>query len=202
MKLRLTLFLILIPGPAILFGQSIELRPYAGYTFQETFPIRSGDVRIKAGGTYGITASYILKEIMDINLTYQWQSGKMDLLTINENDRDVSVTVSYIQLGFNRNFPVNDKLVPYTGLRLGLCILTDHSDRYENATKFGIGLNAGLKYYLAEKVGVQIYGLLESPIQGAGVFMGIGTGGVSSGVSTYTYIMQASLGGGVVFKLK
>jgi hypothetical protein len=202
MKTALALLVILAVGLTNTYGQSFELRPYVGYTFQETFPIQNGDVRINSGSTYGITASYILKEIMDINVTYQWQPGKMDLLTITENDRDVSVTVSYIQLGFNRNFPVNDKLVPYTGLRLGLCILADHSDRYENETKFGIGLNAGLKYYFTEQVGVQIYGLLESPIQGAGVFMGIGTGGVSSGVSTYTYIMQASLGGGVVFKLK
>jgi len=182
-------------------GQTIELNPYAGYTFQETFPISGGDVRFKAAGTYGIMSSVTFQEVLNLNLSYQWQPTKMDIVAVNAEDRDVSVTVSYLQLGFNRNFLVSEKFVPYAGIRLGVGFLIDHSDRYENATKFGIGLNAGAKYYFSERIGVQVYGLLESPIQGAGIFLGIGTGGVNTGVSTYTYILQFSLGGGLVIRL-
>lgn len=205
MKKRLCWFFFSLPllTPVLTVrSQSIEVRPYAGYTFRESFPIRSGDVRIKEAGTYGVTASVILKEILDVNLSYQWQPTKMDIITVNEDDRDVSITVSYIQAGFNRNFIVSDKFIPYTGLRLGAAILTDHSGRYSKATKFGVGLNAGAKYYFSKNIGAQLYALLQSPIQGAGVFLGIGTGGVSSGVGTYTYIIQLSFGAGLVIKLK
>ncbi len=70
--------------------------------------------------------------------------------------------------------------------------------KYENVTKMSIGLNVGAKIMLSDKIGLNLLALLQAPVGGFGLTAG--TGGV--GVGTYSYVLQFSLGGGLVFKLK
>jgi hypothetical protein len=182
---------------------AVEFRPIAGYTIQETFPVNYGNVRVYGNGTYGFALAAIIQKSLDINFSYQIQPTTMDILVKPISDKNIDIDVSSYQLGFNRNLILpNEKIIPYAGIRLGAISLTDHSGRYTSATKFGLGLNLGVKIMINDKIGINLYSLLQSPVQGAGLFIGVGSGGVSTGVSTYSYIYQLSFGGGLVFVLK
>jgi hypothetical protein len=185
-----------------LFAQSIELRPIALYTFQETFPISSGDVRINDGVAYGIQLAYVAAQKADINFSYQIQPTTLDIHRYPsiKGDNGNEANISNYQLGFNRNhlLPSNNKIIPYTGAKVGVVTMNFPDGRYENVTKMSIGLNVGAKIMLSDKIGLNLLALLQSPVGGFGLTAG--TGGV--GVGTYSYILQFSLGGGLVFKLK
>ncbi len=197
---------------AALFGtlfcraQSVELRPIAAYTFQETFPFSGGNVRINDGATYGAALGYVLQKKIDISLAYQIQSTTLDINRYPSfpGDKGNDASISFYQLGLSRNhlLPSTDKVIPYTGILLGVAYLNIKDDRYQDVTRAAFGLNAGAKIMFNERVGLNLFALLQSPISGLGLTVSAGSGGASTGVSTYSYVMQFSLGGGLVFKLK
>jgi hypothetical protein len=196
----------LMLSSAALFAQSIELRPTAAYTFQETFPVSGGSIRIADGATYGVMLSYILDGKVDVNFAYQVQPGTFDIQRYPSftGDKDNEVNINNYQLGFNRNhmLPSNNKVIPYTGFKVGVVNIVFPEGRYENVTRMSIGINAGVKLMMSDKIGLNLFGLLQSPVSGVGLTLTAGTGGAGAGVGTYSYIIQFSLGGGLVFKLK
>jgi hypothetical protein len=203
MKTRnIVLGIICLLGGSGLFAQSIELRPLAMYTFRETFPISSGEARINDGAAYGIQLAYVVADKADINFSYQIQPTTVDIMRYPSylGDNGNEANISNYQLGFNRNhlLAANPKVIPYTGAKVGVITMNFPDGRYENQTRMSIGLNVGAKIMVSDKVGLNLFGLLQAPVGGFGLTAG--TGGV--GVGTYSYILQFSLGGGLVFKLK
>jgi hypothetical protein len=203
MKTRnVVLGIICLLGGSSLFAQSIELRPIAMYTFRETFPTSTGEARINDGAAYGIQLAYVVADKADINFAYQIQPTTVDLIRYPSSigDKGVEANVSNYQLGFNRNhlLAANHKVIPYTGAKVGVVTMTFPNDNYDNITKMSIGLNVGAKIMFSDKIGLNLFGLLQAPV--GGFALTAGTGGVGAG--TYSYIIQFSLGGGLVFKLK
>ncbi len=203
---KLLAFVAAFSGTVICYAQSIELRPIAAYTFQETFPVNSGNVRVNDGAMYGIALAYILEEKVDINLSYQIQTTTLDINRYPSflGDKGNNASISYYELGLNRNHVLQstDKIIPYSGIKLGIAYLNMKDGRYEDVTRAALGLNVGAKVMFNNRIGLNLFALLQSPISGIGLTVSGGSGGVSTGVGTYSYVMQFSLGGGLVFKLK
>jgi hypothetical protein len=73
----------------------------------------------------------------------------------------------------------------------------------DSETKFAWGLRGGANIYPAGdagKVGIKLQAALLSAVQGAGGGLYFGTGGAGAGVTTYSSMLQFTLGGGLVFK--
>jgi hypothetical protein len=195
-----------IIGASTVFAQEIELRPIAAYTFQETFPVNGGNVRINDGATYGAALAYVIAKKADISFAYQIQPATFDIQRYPSfmGDNANKVNISNYQLGFNRNhlLPANDKVIPYTGAKIGVVNMTFPDGKYESITRMSIGLNVGVKIMVSDKVGLNLFGQLQSPVSGVGLTLTAGTGGAGVGAGTYSYILQFGLGGGLVFKLR
>ncbi len=207
MKIRLYLVLasfFLFAGNTI--AQSIEVRGDVMYTFQETFPVYAGSVRIQDGATYGITLAAIFAEKAELKFTYQNQPTTLDYhrYPYQSGDYGNKANIQYYVLGFNRlhHLGGNDKIIPYTGAGIGIANLSFQDDKYESVTRAAITFNLGAKFMINERIGINTYAMLQSPISGFGLYVGGGTGGASAGVSTYSYVLQFGLGGGLIFKLK
>lgn len=187
----------------VIYGQSIELRPMVSYTLGESFPVNGGKIALRGSESLGLSAGMIIRKGLDINLNYQLQSTTADITTVLGNDRNVPVTISYLQMGLNKNILLNDEdIIPYVGGRLGVALVSERSKRYDNTIKLSAGLTAGCKFMFNEKIGLNLFTLLQSPIQGSGVFLPAGNDGVVTSISTYTYIVQLSFGAGIVVKVK
>lgn len=187
-------------------AQSIEVRGDVMYTFQETFPVYAGKVRIQDGSTYGITLAAIFADKAELKFTYQNQPTTLDYqrYPYQVGDYDNKANIQYYVLGFNRlhHLGGNDKIIPYTGAGIGIANLSFESGKYESVTRAAFTLNLGAKFMINDRIGINTYALLQSPISGFGLYVGGGTGGASAGVSTYSYVIQFGLGGGLIFKLK
>jgi hypothetical protein len=115
-----------------------------------------------------------------------------------------NMLASYWQLGANRLYSLvaTDKVIPYTGVKIGLGVYDFESAKVNTVYRAALGFQAGVKVMASPKIGLQLGMQLQSPISGLGLGVSAGTGGVSTGVSTYSYMFQFSLGGGLIFKLK
>ncbi len=172
------------------------------YTFAESFPGYNSEFRINDGEAWYASLGVILQEAIEVNFSYQIQKTVIDEkgYGIGLTNGSYNSTLSYYQLGFNRYFsvPTNDKIIPYSGFKIGVGDYRFESSPYSNQTKLGIGLNLGLKYMINEKVGINLLGQVQMPVSGFGLY--VGTGGVGAGTSSY--IFQLALGGGLVYRLK
>ena len=106
-------------------------------------------------------------------------------------------------LGTTRYVKVNPSIEPYFGLSLGagfVSVSNPTTGNESSTTKFAWDLKGGTNIWASEKLGIKLQASLASLAQGAGGGIYFGTGGVSPGLSTYSSILQFSLGGGLVFK--
>ncbi|MCU0442006.1 MAG: hypothetical protein MUE96_06385 [Bacteroidia bacterium] len=187
-------------------AQGIEIRPLAFYTFRETVPISAGQAIINDGATYGIELGYVAQQHLDIHLSYQAMPTTVDIRRFPSLVGDIgnNMLASYWQLGANRLYPLvaTDKVIPYTGVKIGLGVYDFESAKVNTVYRAALGFQAGIKVMASPKIGLQLGMQLQSPISGLGMGVSAGTGGVSTGVSTYSYMFQFSLGGGLIFRLK
>jgi hypothetical protein len=186
-------------------AQSLELRPLAFYTFRETFPSQFGTLRIQDGLTFGGELGYVLDDRVDIYFSYQRMNAQLDLKRFPSQAGDIGnpLALNHFQLGLNRLHQVMDdnKILPYTGFKAGIGYYSLTETTLEPQVRLTIGLNAGVKLMVTEKIGFNIAGQLQSPISGLGLVVGAGSGGVSSGVGAYSYVLQFSVGGGLIYKI-
>jgi hypothetical protein len=207
MKKLIHLFVgLLVFGLPALKAQMIELRPNISYVFRETVSTYNGKIVLNDGAAYGADLGYIIRNKMEVNFTFSMQPTTIDVKRYPNyvGDYGNPVTVSYYELGFNRlhRLSGNDKMIPYTGAKIGLGYLDFKDNPNLNVTRLAIGVNAGVKIMLSNRVGFNVFGTIQSPVSGLGLTATVGSGGVGTGVSTYSYVVQFGLGGGLVLRLK
>lgn len=187
-------------------GPSIQVGGNIMYTFQESFPVYAGTMRLQDGATYGASLAGIFGERVELKFTYQNQPVMIDLqrYPYQLGDYDNEANIQYFILGCNRLHLLsnNEKIIPYTGAGLAVATLSFKDTKYETLTRAAFTLNIGSKFMINDRLGLNAYAMIQSPISGFGVSVGAGTGGATAGVSTYSYVVQFGLGGGLIYKLK
>lgn len=146
---------------------------------------------------YGIELAY---QRLSTNAPMTYKSGLANVKFAN-----FDMGINYITLGANRYFPASAKVEPYFGGMLGAAVYSadDPNDGVAKGTKtkFAWGVKGGTNIYFTPKVGLKLQAQLLSATQAVGGGLYFGTGGISTGLSTYSSIMQFSLGGGLVYRL-
>ncbi|GAB2481455.1 outer membrane beta-barrel protein [Algoriphagus taiwanensis] len=196
-------------------AQEIRLNTYAGYVFDDRvdsyFSSSSYyEGTIKGGFQWGAGLEYKLPNGKGIELQYLRQDTQAPMIyqdggilggQLQRTTFDLAN--NWIMVNGNNYFQVNDKVEPYFGAGIGMVISNvDNPDngRSQNFTKFAWALRGGSNFWLAEKVGIKLQASLMSAVQGAGGGFYFGTGGVGTGVSTYSTIFQFGFQGGLVFR--
>ena len=188
-------------------AQGLRLNGYAAYVFDNSFDTRYSNTsylngRINGGLQWGAGLEYLMSEDYGIELMYYRQDTDIPINYYYNFDRSdiIDASVNYIMIGGARYVNTGGPLQPYGGLMLGMAIFDNKSPEAgepSGATKFAWGLRLGSNIWVSERVGLKAQALLLSAVQGFGGGFYFGTGGVGTGVSTYSTILQFSLGGGI-----
>lgn len=201
MKKILTLVLFVISASA--FAQKIWLTPFAGYTFDDRINTYSGySGKIKGGAHYGASLEFKAHELASIELLYQGQSTT----AVSDNyyphpNKDIDLALQYIMLGILHHRQLGgDKVDGFGGLELGVALANDNTHN-QSYTKFGLGFKAGLGIKFNPRIALILQAQLLSIVQGGGLGIYAGTGGVGAGASTYSSITQFGFTGGLSFAL-
>lgn len=202
-KILLLAFLVISTGNSV-FAQSIELTPFAGYTFRSTVNITNGRARVNDGFTYGGALTYKAGMYNAIEISYYRyqtnataQSGYSGFEFV-----DTPVNVNYMLIGGQRIFPANEKVAGFSGFNLGAGWLGSGNNSFNTVTKFSVGFLAGLKIMASDKLGFRLQTNLALPITSSGGSFFWGTGGSGVGLSGNVPIWSFGFTAGLVYKIK
>ena len=203
-KKILLLVVLTISGGVFVSAQSIELTPFAGYTFRSTVNITNGQARVHDGFTYGGALTYTAGMYNAVEISYyRYQTNATAQSSYSGFEFvDTPVNVNYMLIGGQRIIPANDKLSGFTGFNLGAGWLGSGNDSFSTVTKFSVGFVAGLKVMASDKLGFRLQTNLALPISSAGGSFFWGTGGSGVGLTGYVPIWSFGFTGGLVYKIK
>ena len=185
-------------------AQRFELTPFGGYTFADKIPIELGEATIKGGITYGGIFSFDFKK----RNTFEIIFSRMDATATAYSDvpgfidMTDQVDVNYILAGIKWRFPINKQALFFAGINLGPGIIASKDDKFTTMTKFAIGVDAGIKYSLSEKLGLRFQAFLNTPVtdEGETIWWSSGTG-TTAGSTSYFPLTQFGLTAGLVFHI-
>jgi hypothetical protein len=210
MKKLLFLTFIILSASAIQ-AQGLRLNGYALYTFDDAVSSFQSntqffDGKIRGGLTWGVGAEFMAQPTLGVEVSYYRMDTKAPVNFFNNGPKSATldVALNWIMLGGNKYFSVNPKVEPYAGFMLGAGIIdvrNPDNGNTQGSTEFAWGIKGGVNVWASERVGLKLQTNLMSMVQAVGGGLFFGTGGASVGVSTFSTLLQFSLGGGLVFKL-
>jgi opacity protein-like surface antigen len=166
------------------------------------FPVSgSGDFDIKNNPAFGLTLDVEIRPGTELQVMYLRQDSKVTFRQgaggVTEDLFDMAT--SYYHVGAMQGIQ-RGSLRPYSGATLGATSFDPQGGGGDTEWKFSFGFNAGVKYYINDRIGLKVNGrILASLIDtNAGLWVGWGGPGVSIGGSA---VWQWDLGGGVLIRL-
>lgn len=209
------LFLSILSTISMLsFAQKdIRLNAYGSYVFDESFSAYYDNNnyyngRINGGFQYGGGLEFMMNPATCLELLYigqsthapiNWQAG----VTTPKKTTNFKLTANYVMLGSDYHLHRPGSPVEgYAGIFAGaLFANADNPDNgnSSSATKFAWDIRLGANIWANENIGIKLQAMLLSSVQAAGGSFYFPGGYV--GLSTYSSILQFSLGGGLTFKL-
>jgi hypothetical protein len=208
-KTLLTVLLFCTLSHFSAYTQGIEITPFAGYTFADRMDFTNGGWgRITGGFTYGGTISKMIGQFNSVELLYSRQdaTGEYDAFDYytgsSIHGENIPLTVNYMQAGACRLVPLgpSGKAEGFAGIDLGAVVFS-LKENYQDKWMFAAGIKLGVKIWANEKVGILLQSDLQVPAQSAGIGIFAGSGGVSTGVSTFTTITQFGFKGGLILRM-
>lgn len=188
-------------------GRPMKLFANAGYQFGGTMDFYEGYFKIKDHGNWGLGLDVETNPGMTVGFAYSRMNTTghfSSYYPITYPDTDVDLTVDYFQLGVKRGHS-KANLEGYGLFSLGATWFNMLDEGIEDGWMFSVALGAGVNYFFTDRVGINLQGRLLMPMYfaGMGMFVGIGTGGPSAGVSANAWapIVQGDFSGGLVFKI-
>lgn len=191
-------------------GQNIEITPSYGYHFGSRLNYGPDYIEIEDSDQYGLTIGFETYDNTFAEISYVRQST-----TLSIRDRVISpiesrlsdLAVDWIQVGGTQYFP-NGNIRPFLGGGLGVVIFSPKNENraifdsmLDTTTKFTFSIKGGVNIMFSERVGLNLQGNLYIPVEWGGVYVGAGTGGISTGISLGATTIIGGFSGGFVFKL-
>ena len=202
------LMIVLLNVPSALKAQ-IELTPFGGIFFNGKVRFIEGDLKFTNQASYGAILGIPVRYGVRAELSYTRSETRASW---NPNPYygsdfpalDFRVNINYFQVGAIKEAEIQDDLYGFGGLTIGAAYYNATSLSIQDLWRFAVGLEAGLKYFFNDHIGIRVQGRMLFPIYagGAGFYCGVGTGGSSCGVSVggTSLILQGDITGGLVFR--
>jgi len=189
-------------------AQGIQIIPMGGYQFPAGVDVSYNDgisgyrparLRIKGNGNYGIGLHFTLPfQEITISASFTNMESEVTIQPLGQpTEKLFDASQEYWMFGILKEVDM-DQLRPYGGLILGWTTVRPKESDYQNASKFSVGLEGGLKYFFNDIVGIMVHARLLLPVQWVGAGLSIGTGGAGAGLTTGSSIIQGDVGGGLV----
>jgi hypothetical protein len=113
------------------------------------------------------------------------------------------MAIDYFQLGGVKELK-KGPVVPFGMASLGVTWFNMQTYGVSDHVSFSAALGGGLKFFFSDRIGIRLQGRLLMPMyfSGGGLFVGIGSGGSSTGVSVSTGFLtvQGDFSGGLIFR--
>jgi hypothetical protein len=193
------------------YAQEKRINLYGAYVFDDevsaydTYNYGFGG-KIKGGFQYGAGLEFLPHHETGVELLWIGQSTTAPINYYNSyfiggTPLVVDLNLNFAMLGINRYmWHEGEKVETFGGLMLG-CLFESakYNDYSQSTEKFAWGLRLGANVWASEKLALKLQAQILSAVQSVGGGIYFGTGGAGAGVSTYSSMLQFSLGGGLSY---
>jgi opacity protein-like surface antigen len=205
MKKLLVVFLMLAPFFNAT-SQVIEVTPSYGYQFGAKLGYGPNYLKIEDSGQFGITLGIETYSGLMAEFTYINMSSELrlrDVVFAPLETRLADLNIDWFLVGATRYFK-QGKVKPFAGAGMGLVVVSPKNENLEiidnslnSTTKFAFNFKAGVNIMFSEVVGLKLQGDLFFPVNWAGVYVGPGGAGISTGST----VILGGFSGGLVFRI-
>lgn len=194
-------FFSIILGSAPSWGQKLELTPYTGYTFGSGFDITGGRAKLEGNANLGLFLGYTPKRFTEFEFSYNFLGTNATANSIYLIEDIVSRSqLHFVTIGVNRLIIINEQFTFFSGLKLGSATLSFPDSDFDGQSRFSVGVQAGMKYYITERIGLRSQAHLLLPVvsEGGSLWWNPNTG---VGISGWSPILPFSLNFGMIVRL-
>lgn len=185
-----------VPAP----NHKVELLGFGGYVWSGSQDVWYGDVSgeidLKDSGTWGIEADINVRPGAQVVLMYHRQDTELLFRSPFENRSVGNIAVEHWQIGGLSGIQ-RGNVMPFGLLTLGgTRIVPKYEDAGDDVWKFSLIFGLGAKYYVNERVGVRIQGLMPWIVVDGGGGVACGGGGCYTAFGG-SGIVQGEVSGGL-----
>ncbi|MFN8416707.1 MAG: hypothetical protein U0U66_10280 [Cytophagaceae bacterium] len=155
---------------------------------------------------YSGVVNYIMDDTKHLELSYNYLTSTQQIYIYDNNGirvlADAPYTQGYLTGGMMKIFPLsNPDLMPFLTISIGAMHRNFSYTGYQQEWSFASGITAGVKYLLNERVGIRAQARVQAPMNGVGLGVSVGSGGVRPSIGTYSNQMQLDFSGGLFIRL-
>ncbi|WP_296316994.1 hypothetical protein [Winogradskyella sp. UBA3174] len=203
-KLSLFILMALLSFSAI--GQVIEITPSYGYQFGAKLGYGPNYLKMEDSGQFGITLGVETYTGLMAELTYINMSSELrirDVVFSPIESKLADLNLDWFLVGATRYFK-EGKVRPFVGASLGLVVVSPSNENntiignsLDSTTRFAFSFKSGVNIMLTDVIGLNLQGNLYFPVNWAGVYVGPGGAGISTGST----VILGGFSCGLVFRL-
>jgi opacity protein-like surface antigen len=215
MKKKYILSLLLLLSFASFAQRQVELIGFGGYMLNGKIKTYTGDFPVDDNANYGGIVSIQGYSNTFFELMYNRTDTKFSYIRNGGfgflGDEKLDISVEYYQAGILHQLDIHDIIKPFGIATIGAVrfhpkddvdfdgdgLYVSASDEWRMAATVG----AGLKFLLSGRVGIRLQARILLPMDFDGLFVGIGTGGVSSGAGFRIPMLSGDFTGGLIIRI-
>jgi hypothetical protein len=189
-------------------AQKAEIGGFYGISFNSKIRTYYGEFKVDDKANYGGQLSIALSSETFIELMY----NRTDTRVQYYRSQPFDISIEYFHIGGLQQLDIgSDMIAPFGNFTLGptrfniknrVDLEGDGSNYYSgDAWALSVALAGGAKIFLHERLGIRLQARLSMPMLFNGLYLGVGTGGVSSGASFRVPLVQFDLSAGLFLRL-
>ena len=193
-------------------AQKAEIGGFYGISFNSKIRTYYGEFKVDNKSNYGGQLSIALSPDVFVELMYNRTDTRVQYFSRGGISEPFDVSIEYFHVGGLQQVDIgSDVIIPFGNFTLGATRInlkqpvdfedTGQPQTYGDAWAFSMALAGGAKIYLHERIGIRLQARLGMPMLFNGLYVGVGTGGVSSGASFHVPLVQFDLSAGVFLRL-
>jgi hypothetical protein len=203
MKKILILVFAIIVSISFAKAQKIELTAFTGYSFNSQLNTYYGKFQVDDSPVYGGILGYGISPDVFVELMYYRTDTRVDYY-YQTSFEPFNMSTEYYQIGGQQQFG-EGVLKPFAAVSLGMIRFNVKESGGDiskgDAFRFAPTIGGGVKIMPGERIGIRLQARLGMPMEANGLFVGVGTGGASTGVSFRIPIVQFDLSAGLILRL-
>ena len=188
------------------FSQVIEITPSYGYQFGAKLNYGPNYLKIKDSEQFGITIGVetytgLMAEFTYLNMSTELRIRDVIISPIESYLADLNA--DWFLIGATKYFKT-DNVKPFAGGGLGLVVVSPKNENRDildsnlnSSTKFAFNFKTGVNIMFSKAIGLNLQGNLYFPVNWAGVYVGPGGAGISTGST----VILGGFSGGLVFRI-
>ena len=195
------------------YAQKAEIGGFYGISFNSKIRTYYGDFKIDNKANYGGQLSIALSSETFLELMYNRTDTRVQYRDRFGTSQPFDLSIEYYHIGGLQQVDIgNDRIAPFGVFTLGATRFNikdqvEFDDGNNSQTisgdtfAFSIALAGGAKIFLGERLGLRLQARLGMPMLFNGLYLGVGTGGASGGLSFHVPTVTFDLSAGVFIRI-